>query len=227
MTRFSKQQIATAIAAFFHAVGVLGILFGNAAWFISLTPYNLLLSFILILYTHTGVNKKLLFFFAITFVFGILVEIIGTKTGYLFGNYAYGNVLGIKTFGVPVILGINWFIVMYCAGITMWLLLLRSAKALDSFDPAQVKWLKLLSLVVDGALLAVFFDWLMEPVAVKLDFWQWAEGEIPLFNYICWFAVSMLFLLLFHKLKLAQPNKFGLHVLLIQAMFFLLLRAFL
>ncbi|NEM04400.1 hypothetical protein G3W01_24170 [Escherichia coli] len=30
-----------------------------------------------------------------------------------------------------------------------------------------------ISLVLDGALLTVFFDWVMEPVAVKLGFWQW------------------------------------------------------
>ena len=40
--------------------------------------------------------------------------------------------------------------------------------------------LKVLSVVVDGATLAVAFDWLMEPVAVNLGYWTWhGNGEIP------------------------------------------------
>ena len=86
----------------------------------------------------------------------------------------------------------------------------------------------MLSIMVDGATLAVLFDWLMEPAAVKLGYWKWlGNGEIPLYNYMCWFVISMLLLFVFHKLQFNKQNKFAVNLLLIQAMFFLLLRTFL
>ena len=78
------------------------------------------------------------------------------------------------------------------------------------------------------ALIATFFDWVMEPVAIKLGFWQWNEGnESPLFNYVSWFMVSLSLLALFHFCPFPKKNKFAVHLLLIQTMFFLLLRTFL
>jgi putative membrane protein len=89
-------------------------------------------------------------------------------------------------------------------------------------------FLKTMSVIVDGATLAVVFDWLMEPVAIHLGYWSWGgTGEIPIFNYACWFIFSMLFLLVFHFCSFDKQNKFALHLLLIQIMFFSLLRTFL
>jgi putative membrane protein len=127
---------------------------------------------------------------------------------------------------VPLIIGINWFIVMYCCGTALHLLLHRMATALGS-QAIPNKTLQKASLIIDSATLAVVYDWLIEPVAVKLGFWQWAGGDIPLYNYACWFFVSLLLMLLFHNLPLGKPNKFAVHLLLIQMMFFLLLRSFL
>ena len=88
------------------------------------------------------------------------------------------------------------------------------------------KKVKVLSVILDGALLAVLFDWLMEPVAVKLGYWIW-EGDIPFYNYFCWFVISSLLLWIFDKSRFEKRNKFAVHLLLIQSMFFLLLRTFL
>jgi bisanhydrobacterioruberin hydratase len=88
--------------------------------------------------------------------------------------------------------------------------------------------LKAVSVIVDGATIALFFDWVMEPVAMKLGFWQWMpEFEVPWFNYASWFVVSMVMLGMFHYLDFGKRNIFAIHLLLIQWMFFLLLRTFL
>ena len=108
------------------------------------------------------------------------------------------------------------------------MLLTRLTAKLSEQTGRPSKTIKALSVVVDGATLAVFFDWIMEPVAVKLGYWQWlGDGEIPLYNYICWFIISMMLLFVFHRLPLDKENKFAVNLLLIQAMFFLLLRTFL
>ncbi len=86
--------------------------------------------------------------------------------------------------------------------------------------------LKALSVIVDGATLAVFFDWLMEPIAVQLGYWKW-NGAIPFYNYLCWFIVSVVLLGAFQFSLFNKQNKFAVHLLMIQVMFFLLLKTFL
>jgi bisanhydrobacterioruberin hydratase len=226
LNRFSKNQIATAIAIIFHIVGLVGILIFNSTGILNSTPLNLLLSAALLIYTHQKPNLALWLFIAACVSIGFLVEVIGVNTGYLFGSYSYGTVLGTTWKQVPLIIGINWFIVMYCCGSAMYQLLQRIAAAVAG-EAIPNKWLQKVSLIIDSATLAVVYDWLIEPVAVKLGFWQWKSGEIPLYNYACWFFVSLLLMLLFHNLPLARANKFAVHLLLIQMMFFLLLRSFL
>ena len=68
----------------------------------------------------------------------------------------------------------------------------------------------------------------MEPVAGILGYWQWkGTGEAPFYNYICWFGVSLFLLTVFHFIPFSKNNKFAINLLLIQMMFFLLLRTFL
>lgn len=225
--RFTRIQIATFIAILFHVIGLIGILFFDKTIFVQTTSLNLLLMFILILFTQNTINKSFLFFIVCCFATGILVEIIGTKTGILFGNYSYGTVLGPTFMNVPYIIGLNWFMIIYCAGISMNILLHKMVDQINTITNNKKPIIKLLSLVIDGATLAVFFDWIMEPIAIKLGYWKWGgDGSVPFFNYVCWFLVSLFLLFIFHQLKFDKRNKFALHLLMIQVMFFLLLRTF-
>ena len=224
----SKYQAATAIAVFFHCIGLAGLLFFDQAFFIRSTPFNLLLSFALLIFTQQTKNANFFFFMASVFIVGFFAEAAGVNTGLLFGDYSYGKVLGIQWLNVPLLIAINWFIIIYCCGITTQMLLLKViGKGLaDGRQPPMI--IKAMSVIVDGATLAVVFDWLMEPVAVKLGFWAWrGGGSIPLYNYICWFVISMLLLTVFHFCKFSKHNKFAVNLLLIQEMFFLILRTFL
>ena len=226
LKQFSKIQIATAVAVLFHTIGIVGILIFKSGFIIRSTPLNLLLSFALLIYTQTGKNIFFWLLVAVTSIIGFVVEVAGVNTGWLFGNYNYGNVLGIKWMQVPLIIGINWFLIIYCCGISTTMLLQRIIKPLDTTAAAPSQTLKAISVITDGATLAVLLDWLMEPVAVKLGFWKWEDGNIPLYNYICWFAVSIFLLIIFHCCRFPKQNKFAVNLLLIQIMFFLLLRTF-
>lgn len=182
--------------------------------------------FALLIWTQPEKNKFFFLFLGIAFLAGVGVEIIGVNTGALFGNYHYGNVLGPGIGNVPWLIGVNWFIIIYCAGISVNTLLMKIINRVPGSEQTSPKALKVLSVIVDGATLAVFFDWLMEPVAVKLNYWQWNENEIPFYNYACWFLVSVLLLTIFHFCKFEKKNKFAVNLLLIQLMFFLILRTF-
>lgn len=226
--RFTKIQIATAIAVFFHAIGLTGLLFFDKSFFLQSTPFNLILMFALLLWTQLEKNIYFFIFFITCFCVGVAVEIIGINTGLLFGNYSYGNVLGFTFQKVPLLIGINWFIIIYCSGISIHTLLMKAINRISADTGKNPMALKALSVIIDGATLAVFFDWLMEPVAVKLGYWTWNGDEsIPFYNYLCWFLVSILLLIVFHFAKFDKQNKFAVNLLLIQFMFFLILRTFL
>lgn len=226
--RFTKFEIATAMAVLFHSIGLVGLLFFNKEFFLAATPLNLLLSFSLVIWTQEQKNAPFFIFLAACFLVGIGVEMVGINTGILFGSYAYGDVLGPKFRNVPLLIGINWFIIIYCCGIGIHTLLMKAINRVAADSGKTPMALKALSVIVDGATLAVIFDWLMEPVAVKLGYWVWlGDGSIPMFNYLCWFVVSLLLLAGFHFAKFSKQNKFAVNLLLIQLMFFLLLRTFL
>ncbi|WP_301924359.1 carotenoid biosynthesis protein [Ferruginibacter sp.] len=228
LTSFSKYQIATGTAIFFHAIGLTGILFFNNSFFLQSTPFNLLLSVALLVWTQQDRNKWFLLFALVVFTIGFAVEVIGVNTGLLFGNYSYGKVLGFQWKNVPVIIGLNWFIVIYCCGVSIHIFLARIIKRLASETKTTPMALKAISIIADGATLAVLFDWLIEPVAVKLGYWHWkGDGSIPPYNYICWALTSALLLTVFHFCPFNKENKFAIHLLLIQSLFFLLLRTFL
>ncbi len=181
----------------------------------------------LILFTHKGFNKWFVLFTLVAIVGGIGLEMIGTSTGWLFGKYRYGTALGFAVKNVPLIIGVNWFIVIYCVGMTINTLLNKILERITPKSEAKPT-LKTLSIIVDGATLALLFDYLMEPIAVKLGYWQWlGDGHIPFYNYLCWFVISGLLLTVFQFSPFKKRNKFAVNLLLIQSLFFLLLRTFL
>ena len=225
--QFSKYQAATAIAVLFHAIGLIGILFFNRQFFVQSTVINLLLMFVLLVWTQKEKNGYFFLFVLAAFALGLSAEIIGVNTGALFGNYSYGDVLGYKFMKVPLIIGINWFVIIYCCGVAIHTLLMKAINRISFETKTKPMRLKAISVIIDGATIAVFFDWIMEPVAVKLGFWKWDNGDVPFYNYLCWLMVSNIMLAVFHFSKFNKQNKFAVNLLLIQMMFFLLLRTLL
>ena len=223
----NKKNTATFLAILFHLSGLIGILFTPYKdWFIHNTPLNLCLMTVLLIWCQEKKNSGFFLFLLTAFVTGMGTEMIGVHTGKLFGNYVYGNVLGAKINGVPWLIGLNWFVVIFSSAAIMeqvhdWL---RKKKEGDTLLPPRIA---ALSLVVDGALLATFFDWVMEPVAMKLGFWQWQNGEVPVYNYTCWFFISLVLLLVMRWFRFSKANHFAVHLFSIQLLFFLLLRIFL
>jgi putative membrane protein len=172
-------------------------------FFLPLVPFNLIASAVLLFIFHTQWSLPFVIFCAITFMVGFWVEVVGVHTGLIFGNYQYGATLGSQWLGVPLLIGVNWLTLIYCTGII-------SSQLKGSW------WLQ----AALGAVLMVGLDILIEPIAIKLDFWQW-DGKIPLQNYLAWFAISFLLLSLFHRLRFSKQNKMAVYLYLIQMLFFL------
>ena len=183
ISRFVKTNFFTLLLVP-YVVGLIGILLPvTRSFFLSLTPYMLLFSF-LIVYLEEGrwvIRNILAILLIILFSFGI--EYVGVNYGYLFGDYKYGSILGFKYYHVPVIIPLTWA------------MLSIAARSLINLVTNQYVISALLSAIVITA-----YDFLLELVAVRFGWWWWANGEIPIFNYVCWFIFSFIFQLLFRKI---------------------------
>ena len=185
-----KNKILIGIIILFHLVGSVGLAIPSTkAYFLSLSSYNLLLSFLVVLIAP-GL-KRLRFYLFVLFVFliGYSVEWIGVHTHYIFGIYSYGKNLGFKLSGIPLIIGINWVVLILVTHSI-------SLKFLNHriFTP------------VLAAIFMVGLDILIEPVAIKSDYWSWFENQIPVFNYVCWFFISLIIHFIYRKIRLTEQN---------------------
>lgn len=108
------------------------------------------------------------------------VEAAGVATGAVFGEYAYGPTLGWKWAGVPLIIAFNWVMVVNGAVCIAGQVVL----------PRAGTWRKVAIPLLAGGIAAAF-DYVMEPVAIRLDYWQWTGGGgIPFLNYATWFVLA-------------------------------------
>ncbi|RKU18107.1 hypothetical protein C6500_13890 [Candidatus Poribacteria bacterium] len=110
------------------------------------------------------------------------IEWLGVRTGQIFGSYLYGQTLQPSIGDVPISIGSAWFVMLVASTAVAQKIAPKSLA--DGFR------FKIASLV---ALLMVCFDLLMEPAAVKLDYWTWMNDRIPLRNYLAWFGLSFIF----------------------------------
>lgn len=228
LSSHQKNNIALFIAILFHVCGAIGILFTPyKQWFISTTSPNLLLMAALLVFTQREKNAHFFIFLLLCYVTGMITEIIGANTGKLFGQYQYTDVLGIKLFAVPLIIGINWFIAVYCSCTIIFLLNEWLYKKLSTgMRPSIV--VQLFSFVIDAALLTTLFDFIFEPSAVQLNYWKWLpDDSVPLYNFVCWFIISAALSTVYRLLKFDKRNQFAVHLFIIQVLFFWVLQTFL
>lgn len=202
----NKLQLSLFLLAVIYLVGIVTALLGHTDSLMQLTPYNLVFATGLILYNAEGMNKVYLKWFLIISVAGYLIELLGIITGIIFGIYAYGEGLGIKLFDVPLIIGINWAVLVF-----------SSAAILNKLKLSI--WFK----AAIAATMMVAYDILLEPVAIRFDFWNWEGGSIPLQNYIAWWLIAFVMLLGVLRYVKNLQNKIALYVVLVQSLFFAIL----
>lgn len=199
--------VAVAVLVIFHGVGLWGLLFsGNPEYFQQLTPMNLLLTNVLLFSFHRQWNTAFVIFAVVVFGVGFFSEVLGVHTGLLFGNYSYGAALGLKLWEVPLLIGLNWLMLVYTTG--------------HISNYFKLHWL-VKALI--GTLLMVLLDYFIEPVAMQYDFWGWQGNHIPFSNFIGWFAVAFLLQLYFQKATFFKGNKLAPYVYLVQLVFFIIL----
>ena len=105
-------------------------------------------------------------------------EFLGVLTGVPYGAYAYTAAMGPRLFGlVPVFILIAWINIAYMAVATTTLAFGRSRLWLAPLD----------------GMLAVAWDAMVDPLAVRAGYWVWQDSSgfygVPLTNFLGWFLV--------------------------------------
>jgi len=136
--------------------------------------------------------KKTVIFFCLVFLATLLYECFALSTG-LFGEYIYTSTfLGYKLFDkVPFIIPFCWIIIMYPSMQIAQSLL--GTKTNNIGDKLQVSCL--------AGLFITAWDIAMDPIMVLKDAWKWLHSGaffgIPLQNYIGWWLISFITIMIF------------------------------
>lgn len=202
--RRRRLRWAQGVLLLFHVTGFLGLAFSqDPAFYLQFVPLNLLLTLGLLLAFQPQRTPAFWGFCVVTMIVGFFVEVVGVRTGLLFGEYTYGQTLGLKWLSVPLMIGVNWLMLTYSAGV------LTRYLPLPDFLRAVV-----------GAVLLVGLDMCLEPVAVRFDFWSWQYDVIPLLNFKGWFAVSLILQVYFNRVEFIKRNPLVPFVYMLQLLFF-------
>ena len=115
--RFPKRYALGLMTASYLA-GIIGLLLPQTQQlFQLLTPFHLLLTAVLLFGFHKTWNASFILFCLITFLIGYGVEVAGVHTGLIFGEYWYGDAFGFKQLEVPLLIGLNWLVLVYVTGV--------------------------------------------------------------------------------------------------------------
>ena len=121
----------------------------------------------------------------------VLVEAIGLATGFPYGEYRYGDVLGPRLLGVPFLVPLAWLMMAWPS----WVLAARLAR-------------RPLARVAVAAAVFAAWDVVLDPQMVQAGYWTWAHprpglpgiGTVPLTNLGGWLLAGLLLMALLEVL---------------------------
>lgn len=178
----------------------------SSSFIISISIFSIFLAF----KTFKYQNKKLSYItFLFVFITSIFIEYIGVRTSFLFGHYKYLSTIQPQINNVPIAIGFAWISTMLSSiGIlififnklnkflkvnTFFIMIYTKLNSKSTFTKFIFKFI----FAILNGLLMTFFDYIMEPAAIKLNYWNWFDINIPFYNYFCWFIFGTFFTLIF------------------------------
>lgn len=135
--------------------------------------------------------RRTLIFFAVSTLLSLSSELIGTGTGWPFGNYAYTDFLGYKVLDrVPFTIPLSWFYLGMVAYILGSVLAARFGRHRTFWSLALGVWLLTAwDLVLDPA---------MADPGLRVQFWTWHESGpyfgMPVQNLVGWSVTGLAYM---------------------------------
>ncbi|MDD2530010.1 MAG: carotenoid biosynthesis protein [Bacteroidales bacterium] len=190
----------------FYLVGIIGFSINYTHMlFTYLSPIILILTLCLLFYyDRKATDRKRIIFFSFVFISSYIIEMIGVNTGLLFGKYQYHHGLGIKLFETPILIGINWILMIY----------------ITSSIFTKLKYGFISQIIIPSSLMLIY-DIIMERAAPKMEMWSWADNIIPIQNFLMWGLLAFVFHSIRYFLKIEIKNKMALPIYLAQIILFI------
>jgi len=203
----ASLRLWMALLAIIHCVGLAGVVFLDAQLILDLTVINLIFTALVVLgFGHSDNVWR----WALTAYITYGVELVGVQTGFPFGEYAYGTRLGPHLYDTPPMIGVLWL-----------LTLMGSLYWADRWAPDRKGKDRGILRAAIAASLMVSFDIILEPVAIRTEFWNWAGDTIPLRNYVSWWVIAFGLAWLWRKAHTFRTNRAGGLLLIVQTAFFI------
>ena len=144
--------------------------------------------------SHALQSRRLIWtaqFLGISIGLSYLVELLGVKSQFPFGEYSYGSSLGPALLGVPLLIPLAWAAMAYPC--------LLAAQRLAA-DP--------LTTTLIGGVLFAAWDLFLDPQMVGEGYWRWSSigwylpgiDGIPLQNFLGWLLTAFLLIWLLDRL---------------------------
>lgn len=169
-----------------------------------MTPVALLISTaVLFFFAKTTYNRRMVVVFISIAVLGFLVELLGVQTGWVFGSYSYTSNFGVRWWGTPPLIGINWLFLSYA-----W-----AAVTHNTFSAPMYR-------IIYAATGMLAYDLLLEQAAPRMELWHWKGGHIPVSNYVVWFLLALFFQWLLRYNRIDTRNNMALPLLLLQVVMY-------
>jgi len=197
--KYNYSLISSGVIVLFHIIGAIGIKV-KPELFLQTSFFNLCLSAVLVFWNGKPDGKQALVLMGLMLL-AFIIEVIGVTTGFPFGTYYYGSNLGPKIFDVPLIIGVNWILLLYCTNIVF----------------LKYPWF---TSALYSAVLMVLLDFVMEQNVEKLGFWFWQDSMIPFINYVSWFFISFVFAVVIKKWTELKSNATAITLYITQILFF-------
>ena len=203
MKLYKEFRFDIIFVAVIHIAGIIGIHLAPEI-FLKTSFVSIIIPLTLYLYRIKPIKVEWIIIFLV-YLITFFSEWIGVNYGWLFGSYEYGDSLGFKIDGVPIIMGANWLLLgLVCRDVVK--------KIISNH------WL----IIILSALLMVLIDTLIEPLSNRLDFWTWKNNIIPFSNYKDWFLIALLNQYIFSFLKFKKDMFFwSLGYIIILVLFFI------
>jgi len=135
------------------------------------------------------------FFIVLVFFVSLFLEILGEKTGYIFGGkYKYNHKLtpGPILFNIPLLIPVAWTFLLYLS-FNLYCLI-------NQHEP-EIIIKQQGVLFILPCLIIVFLDLVLDPIAVNEKRWEWEKKSVyynvPILNFLGWFLTSLFILSIF------------------------------
>ena len=147
--------------------------------------------------------RGILVFVGICLIVGNVSENLGVLTGFPFGRYEFGTIMGPKLFHIPVLLGLAYFGMAYVSWMVARMIVRRA--------PDASRRNSLLTLPLVASFVMVAWDLAMDPVwATVIHAWTWFDGGpwigVPISNFLGWYGTVFVIYLVFAQYVWRKPT---------------------